>query len=227
MKLVSIEQGKYRATIDTSETPDLTDWADMELAPVVAEWYPKIVQMLPSKGYEAPGAFSITFRKNKAGVADTGGTRINCAADWFRQNLKGEARGAIVHEMVHIVQQYGAGRRRNPNAQRNPGWLVEGIPDYIRFYLYEPQTRGADIGQRGLARAKYDGSYRTSANFLKWAIEQYDHDLIEKLNAAMREGSYGDDLWEKLTGQTAPELGEEWKTALEKSLNAPPSKISG
>jgi hypothetical protein len=25
-----------------------------------------------------------------------------------------------------------------------PGWLVEGIPDYIRWFQYEPQSHGAD-----------------------------------------------------------------------------------
>ena len=137
----------YQATIDTSEVPDLTDWADKELAPVVADWYPKIVKLLPSDGFKAPRQFSITFRKDKAGVADTSGTRINCAADWFRKSLKGEAIGAIVHEMVHVVQQYGQTRRRTPGAEANPGWLVEGIPDYIRWYLYEPKSRGAEMQQ--------------------------------------------------------------------------------
>ena len=29
----------------------------------------------------------------------------------MRQNLNGEAKGAIVHELVHVVQQYGRARR--------------------------------------------------------------------------------------------------------------------
>src|SRR4051812_3150796 len=44
-------EGKYQFTIDTSETPDLTEWADTKLAPVVKEWYPKLVEMLPSEGF--------------------------------------------------------------------------------------------------------------------------------------------------------------------------------
>lgn len=217
VKIVVMDEGKYQATIDTTETPDLTEWAEKELAPVVAEWYPKIVKMLPSDGFEAPRQFSITFRKDKEGVADTAGTRINCAAAWFRKSLQGEARGAIVHELVHVVQQYGAARRRNPNAQRNPGWLVEGIPDYIRWYKYEPQSHGANISRRGLASARYDGSYRVSANFLNWAIDKYDNDLIEHLNAFMREGKYSEEVWKKLTGKTVQDLGDEWKAGLEKA----------
>ena len=84
------------------------------------------------------------------GVAATRGTQVQCSADWFRRNLRGEAKGAVVHELVHVVQQYGRARTTNPDAVRPPGWLTEGIADYIRWYLYEPQSRGAEIGEAGL-----------------------------------------------------------------------------
>jgi len=57
------------------------------LAPVVKEWYPILVKMLPSEGYQAPTNLSIRFYQNMTGVADTSGTRIRCAANWYRQNL--------------------------------------------------------------------------------------------------------------------------------------------
>ena len=64
---------------------------------------------------------------------------------WFRANLQGEAIGSVVHELVHVVQEYGRARRENPEATRSPGWLVEGLADYIRWFLYEPQSHGADL----------------------------------------------------------------------------------
>jgi hypothetical protein len=215
---VEAEEGKYQILIDTTETPDLTEWATKELAPVVKEWYPKLVKMLPSDGYEAPTRLSITFIADMQGVANAGGSRIRCAAPWFRQNLKGEAKGAIVHEMAHVVQNYGIARRNNPNATRTPGWLVEGICDYIRWFLYEPQTRGAEITARNLARARYDGNYRISGNFLNWVTAAYDKDIVAKLNAAAREGRYSEELWKTITGKTVQELGDEWKAALEKKI---------
>jgi hypothetical protein len=217
-EIVEAEDGKYQITIDTTETPDLAEWATKELAPVVKEWYPRLVKMLPSEGYEAPTRLSITFIADMQGVANAGGTRIRCAAPWFRQNLKGEAKGAIVHEMAHVVQNYGIARRNNPNATRTPGWLVEGICDYIRWFLYEPQTRGAEITARNLARAQYDGNYRISANFLNWVTNTYDKEIVAKLNAAAREGRYSEDLWKDATGKTVQELGAEWKAALEKQI---------
>ena len=47
-EIVETGDGKYKIVIDTSETPDLTDWAHKEIAPMVQEWYPKLLQMLPS-----------------------------------------------------------------------------------------------------------------------------------------------------------------------------------
>jgi len=222
-EIVEADGGKYEITVDTSETPDLTEWAHQQLAPVVREWYPKIADLLPSEGYAAPRKVSIVFKKDMAGVADTAGTRIRCAAKWFRQNLKGEAIGSVVHELVHAVQQYGQARRTNPNATRSPGWLVEGMADYVRWCLYEPQSHGAEVTRRGLARAKYDASYRVSANFLDWVTKKYDKSIVEKLNAALRTGNYNEELWRKQTGHTVQELGDEWKKALEAKLAPPPS----
>ena len=211
-EIVEADGGKYRLTIDTTEAPDLTRWAHEELAPVVRQWYPKIVKMLPSEEYEAPPRVVITFNARTRGVAGTAGTRIYCAADWMRRNLEGEAKGAIVHELVHVVQQYGRARQVGDDATQPPGWLVEGIADYIRWFLYEPQTRGAEITGRGIARARYDASYRISGNFLDWVTKTYDKQIVAKLNAAAREG-----LWKEHTGHTVQELGTQWKTALEKS----------
>ena len=212
------EKGKYQITINTSETPDLTEWAHKELAPVLQKWYPKIVKMLPSEGYQAPGRLSITFSPNMQGVAAASGTSVRCGAGWFRRQLQGEAKGAVVHELVHIVQQYGRARRTNRNATRTPGWLVEGIADYIRWFLYEPQTRGAEVNRRNIARARYDSSYRITGNFLNWVTETYDKNIVRKLNAAARQGKYNEELWKEATGHTVQELGDEWKKSLEKKI---------
>jgi len=219
-EIVEAEGGKYQLTIDTSQTPDLTEWARKELAPVVQAWYPQIVKLLSSEGYEAPRKVSIIFSQEMRGVAATSGTRIRCSASWYRQNLQGEAKGSIVHELAHVVQDYGRGRRANPNATRAPGWLVEGIADYIRWFKYEPESHGAEITRRNIARARYDGNYRISANFLNWVIGKYDQHLVERLNAAIRQGNYSEDLWKQRTGRTVQELGDEWRKGLEEGLAA-------
>jgi hypothetical protein len=214
-----IKTDKFEITIDTSETPDLREWVEGQLAPAVREWYPKLVSMLPSEGYQAPEKVSIKFSKDMKGVAATGGTRIRCAAEWFRKNLNGEAKGAVIHELVHVVQNYGWGRKNNPNATRPPGWIVEGIPDYIRWFKFEPESNGAEITARNIERARYDANYRISANFLNWVAQKYGDKLIVRLNAVAREGKYKEELWKEWTGKTVQELGDEWKKMNEERLH--------
>jgi hypothetical protein len=218
-KVFEAEGGKYQIVMNTTAAQDLTEWAEKELAPVAIEWYPKLVKALPSNGYEAPKRVTIVFKEGMGGTpAATGGTVVNCNIEWYRRNLKGEAKGATVHELVHVVQQYGRARRTNANPSQTPGWVTEGIPDYLRWFKYEPESHGAEIGRNGLSRARYDGSYRITANFFNWASDKYGADLIPKLNAAAREGTYDEALWKKWTGRTLPELNDDWKGSLASKL---------
>lgn len=209
--------------IDTAKSPELREWAEQKLAPVLAEWYPKIVALMGSEGFSAPKSFSVVIRPGN-GVAATSGTRITANSTWLKGELKGEALGALIHEVVHVVQQYGGGRR---NGSRAPGWLVEGIPDYIRFFKYEPQSHGADIvwlrGRRN-TDLNYDRLYRISANFLDYVIGRYDRDqsLLIKVNAACREGRYTDEFWKEFTGKPLAELNDEWKAEVKKQLGTKP-----
>lgn len=213
--------GKYQFTIDSTVAPDLTEWADTKLRPVVQEWYPKLIALLPSDGFAPTTNVLLRFRDDMGGVpASAGGGRINMNAGWYRRELNREALGATVHEMVHVVQRYGRVPRDNPNVTRMPGWLVEGIPDYIRWFLYEPQTKGAEITQRNLARAKYDSSYRVTGNFLNWVTLKYNSNIVAKLNAAGRSGKYSESLWNEFTGKAVQELGDEWRKSHEERLAA-------
>jgi hypothetical protein len=200
-------------------------WADAKLRPVVQEWYPKLVAMLPSEGFEAATNVTLRFRNDMGRTpASASRGRINMNSGWFRRELTREALGSVVHEMVHVVQNYGRARRLNPQAARTPGWLVEGIPDYIRWFLYEPETKGAEITERNLARAKYDASYRITGNFLNWVTQRYDRELVRKLNAAAREGKYAEQLWKDWTGKALQELGAAWRQEHEARLGKSTSK---
>jgi hypothetical protein len=201
--------GKYEIAFDTSQVPEIKAWVDKTLKPVCEKWYPLIVEMLPSEGFTAPARFTIVFHAEMRGVANAGGSRINCAGPWFMQNLDGEAAGAVVHEMVHIVQQYRRGRGGN----RNPGWMVEGLADYIRWFLYEPEDKRP---RPNPARAQYTDSYRTTGAFLNYLVEKHDKEIVKKFNAAMREGKYSADLWKEYTGKTVDELWEEYIAELKK-----------
>ncbi len=213
------ENGHYRFTIDATDAPDLAAWAGKELRPVVQTWYPKLVALLSSDGYQAPADITLRFREDMGGTpASASGAGVNLNAAWFRNELQREARGAVVHELVHVVQNYGRARRTNPKAVSAPGWVVEGIADYVRWFLYEPQSRGADIAKRNVDGARYDASYRVSANFLNWVTQAHDKGLVNRLNAAVREGRYDEALWVTWTGKSIGQLGEEWKSQLGQQL---------
>jgi hypothetical protein len=205
--------GKATIDLDTAAAPELADWSRNKLAPVLAEWYPKIVAMLPSEGFIAPTHFTVKIR-DMNGVAYTSGTQVVVSKDWIKSQMNGEAVGSLVHEMVHVVQQY--------HDAAAPGWLVEGTADYIRWFKFEPQNHGADlewIRRQGTRfSGHYNDSYRMTANFLNWVAEKYDAKIVGELNAAMREHKYDEGLWEKYTGKTAPQLGEEWNKEITERL---------
>jgi hypothetical protein len=204
---------KYTFTIDTTTASDLTEWVKSELTPVVKAWYPKIVEMLPSEGFQAPQEVVITFKDDLGGIpAYAAGNRISCNSGWYRKELKREAKGCTVHELVHVAQQYG--RKLQPEAMKFPGWMTEGLADYIRWFLYEPESKGAELSARQADRVNYDGNYRITANFLNWVVGKHSPKIVAELNAAAREGRYHDSMWIKLTGKTVAELGAEWKAAL-------------
>ncbi len=212
---IKTTDGKCTITIATDQAPRLKEWAEQKLAPALAKWYPQIVALLPSEGYTAPDHFKITLKPIN-GVAFTSGRNVVANSAWLEKEIDGEAIGSLVHEAVHVVQQF--------HSSRNPGWLVEGSADYFRWFKYEPQSHGADIvwmrKHGGKFSPHYDDGYRVTANFLDWVSTKYDKDIVSQMNAAMRDDKYEDGLWKQYTGKTVSELGEEWRKDLETQLGA-------
>ena len=143
----------------------------------------------------------MTLKNDYKGVAAAGGGRITGSVKYFKS--RPEDIGAMVHETVHCVQSY--------RTRGNPGWLVEGIADYVRFFKYEPGKLGKIKND-----AHYDGSYRTSAAFLNFVAEKYDPQLVRKVNKAMREGEYREEIWKTLTKKSIKELDDEWRASMKK-----------
>lgn len=213
--------GYCQISIITSNAPDLKNWAEDKLAPVLAEWYPRLTTLLASDGFVPLKSFRVRIRPGR-GVAATSRAGVTANANWIRRELGREALGSLVHEEVHVVQQY-------PDHSGAPGWLVEGIADYIRWFKYEPQSHGADavFFARYDRDLNYNGSYRISANFLNYVFANYGQNLLGRVNAACRQGKYQDDLWQQYTGKSLTELNEAWKVALQKEIDALAPASSG
>ena len=168
-------------------------------ARVCERQYPMICDELASDGFKPLTVIHMALKNNYNGVAAAGGGRITGSVKYFLAHP--DDVGAMVHETVHCVQLY--------RGRGNPGWLVEGVADYLRFFRYEA------LKPRPLApeRAKFDGSYRTTAAFLAFVTEKYDPQIVRKLNAIMREGKYKPEVWKDLTSRvdgrgTRPRVAE-------------------
>ncbi len=186
-------------TVDVADAPELREWAE-KVARVCERAYPMINEELKSDGFKPPHRVTMTLKKSYRGVAEAGGGRITGSVRYFTDHP--DDVGAMVHETAHIVQNY---RRRG-----NPGWLVEGVADYVRFFKFEP----GNLGPIDAQKAHYNSSYRVSAAFLAYVTEKYDKDLVLKLNKQMRDGNYRDEVFKDLTGKTLEELDEEWRGTL-------------
>ena len=216
--------GKCHFIFDATADPAMLPWVRDKLAPVLAQWYPKVAAMLPSDGFTAPTRCTITIKPLNPvnGIAYTVGTNITVGKDWLAHDSPDDAVGALAHETVHVVQRFGL----NKYCTLNPGWLIEGSAEYFRRFIYEPEKHGADIEwvrHQPRSSLRYDGSYQISANFLEWVTEKYDKDIVAQMNAEMRQGKYDNQLWQQYTGKPLEELGREWKAELVAQLAAAPA----
>ena len=187
--------------IDVADEPKMKEWTE-NVAKTCMRAYPMINEELKSEGFKPPRVVTLALKTSYRGVAFASGGRITGSVKYFQEHP--DDVGAMVHETTHVVQRY--------NGRGNPGWLVEGVSDYIRFFKFEP----GKIGRINPERAHYDGSYRVTAAFLAYVTEKYDKLLVQKLNKVMREGRYKKEIFKELTGKSVEELDQEWVAALKR-----------
>ena len=190
-KLTIILEGE-----DVLKQEGIHEWAG-KAGKVVTDYYPYFDKLLETEDFMPGKEMSIVFRKMD-GVAFASGTQITISADWIRRQ-PGDF-GMVAHELVHVIQRYPGGR------QGLPGWLMEGLTDYIRHVHFEP-----DVEMRPFNRGEnYDGNYQITAAFLMYIVDTYDKDFITKLNEMGRKRTYSPDIFEKSTGKSPQDLWAEY-----------------
>jgi hypothetical protein len=189
--VVKIGTKDASALVDTNDAPDLKEWGN-KAGTLCVEWFPKIAALLPSDGFTAPKEVTLYFDPKMKGVAHALGGKITISAVFVRGHP--DDWGMVVHELTHVVQSY-------PNG--GPGWLIEGIADYIRIVHFEPQAARPKLDPD---KASYKDAYKTTAMFLEWIEQHHTAGVVVKMNAALRSGAYKDELWSSLTGKTVDEL---------------------
>ena len=159
--------------------------------------YPKEVS-----SYNTRSARKVVFIIDPAytGVAATSGAIVRFNPKWFHQHP--EDIDVVTHEAMHIVQAYPGGS--------GPGWITEGIADYVRFRLGVNNEAANWKLPDYSAKQKYDNSYRVTARFFVWIENRYNKKLVRHLDEAMRTKKYTDAIWKQLTGKTLDELWAEY-----------------
>jgi hypothetical protein len=187
--------------IDVSDYPESKAWGEAAKG-VVEKWFPIVCTLLSTADYKVPREIKLVIKKEISAPAWAAGNTITISGKWITQHP--DDIGMIVHEMTHVIQHYPDGA---------PGWLVEGIADYIRWWRYEPEAPRSKIDP---ARAKYTDAYRTTAYWLAWVSRKYDMSLVPQLDLAMRKHEDPMPLFAKLTGKDADALWQEFIAALPK-----------
>jgi hypothetical protein len=134
------------------------------------------------------------------GVAAAAGGIVRYNPEWFAGNPRDI--DVVTHEVMHIVQSYpdGAG----------PGWLTEGIADYVRFTLGVDNKGASWELPEYEASQSYTDAYRVTARFLVWAEKHYGKGLVKQLDASLRSDTYKPELWVKISGKTLDDLWKEY-----------------
>ncbi len=186
--------------VAVEDAADLQTWTEAT-ARLCEQWYDALAAELDSPGFRPTDQIALTMKRNYRGVAAAGNGRITGSARYFETHR--DDQGAFIHETVHVIQAYKGQRR-------NPGWLVEGVADWVRFYVYEP----GKAGRVDPEKARYDASYRTTAAFLDYLARTHDKEIVRKLNRAMREGTYDKAIFEQLCGKPVEALDADWRASL-------------
>lgn len=169
---------------------------DPALKKRMVETFFKVYPVLANT-YNKNTAKEVVFSIDTAykGVAATGGGRIVYNPDWFKKH-PGDI-DVVTHEVMHVVQNYGRGG--------GPGWLTEGIADYVR-YKYGVDNAGANWSLTPFKpEQSYKNAYRITARFLNH-LEKSTPGIVIKLDDAMRTHTYKETIWNDLTGKTVDEL---------------------
>ena len=174
---------------------------------VIRDLYPKYDKYLESEGHIPSGA--IELRAQSTGpIGWNSSTTIGFNVNYIKPGAAGEKDwGMIAHELVHFVQSYPGGPGTGV-----PGWITEGIGDYVRHAFFEPEKEMRPVNPD---RANYTNAYQVSAGFLMWLAEYYDIEIVPKLNVLGRQRTYSDEVFVEYTGKNLDAL---WAEYVEKIL---------
>lgn len=139
------------------------------------------------------------------GVAYAAGGEVHLSSRYLQDVANGgrdvaaEIRGVIHHEFTHVYQ-YNDG----------PGWLVEGLADYVRY-----KSGNIPLSNRHRG-GKYDDAYQTTGFFIAWLDERFP-DFGYKLNQTLTRNDgagWSTRAFQDLTGKDVDTLWREYQSSI-------------
>ena len=180
--------------LNISQAPQLENWG-LYAKELITLWSPRIARILDVEDY--PHNIDLTIQKSDEGIAFTDSNAITVSSHWIEKYP--EDIGLIVHEAVHVVQLY---------PEFEPGWVTEGIADYIRWHLYEKKPLyWFPIGED---EKGYEAAYRITGGFFLWIVIHKNEDFIKILNTYMKDCEYKDSIFFQYTGNDLDALWQEY-----------------
>lgn len=180
------------------EDNTLSSVVEKRLKEVFFQVYPQLVNT-----YNRDAIKNVTLKIDKSydGVAYASSGQIVISQGWL-ERMPNDV-DVVTHEAMHIIQSYP---RRS-----GPGWLVEGIADYVRYKFGVANEQGGWSLPNFEETHHYTKSYRITARFLDWLERNGNEDLVKKLDGALRNQEYSPESWKQITGKTVDELWEVYK----------------
>ncbi len=210
----NVAPGFFSLKFDTRAAPDMDEWTRQVLGSMRVVTAAAAVSAIVTSGWPVPRSVNVAYVDKDDGApawSDSAGPDIYLNAKWFRENKDGEAAGVFFRELVRVMQAY----RATPGATEEncPGWLADGIADFARWYMFEPQSgeRGRDCMRDDPVACRYNGSGRATASFLDFLARNHPGTLT-RANAALRAHAFDNEtFWNEATGKTAAELEKLWR----------------
>ena len=179
--------------IFNSNDPNLVPAVKQKLIDTYFQVYPVLV-----KTFNKNATKNVVFIVDTAYkyVAESSGGEVKFSAGYLKAHPYDT--DVVTHETMHIVQGYGD--------SNGPGWLTEGIADYVR-YAYGIDNAGSKWTLPDYnAKQNYTNSYRITGRFLLWIEQHVKKGTVKRMDESLRTHTYNDGTWKELTGKTLDEL---------------------
>lgn len=186
----------------TVDFQDPDDAASEELAGQMIEHFFKLYPRLVADfNRDAPRSVAFIIRNDDAGVAFADQGAVTYHIGWFQKNPQDI--DVVTHELMHIVQDYRG---------KGPGWLTEGIADYVRNAYGLANAEAGWRFQAPRSDSNYTDGYRVTGAFLAWLEAKKKRGIVKALDRRARAGTYDDANWPALAGASIEMLWQEYKS---------------